>query len=213
MTLVKSKARVRDFGEVFTPEWLVQDMLNLVPRELERIDSRFLETACGSGNFLVAVLLQKLQVVDTRYGTNEFERRQHGLLALMSLYGIEIQSDNVNECRLSLATSFAKHFKIESSDNLYLAAVSVLSNNIVLGDAIELTNSHGKPLMFAEWAYLGKGKFQRRDFIFSELVQMSSFGEGTLFSNMEPDEIFKPMFTHPQVNIEILPSLPLINSN
>jgi hypothetical protein len=211
MTLVKSKDRVRDFGEVFTPEWLVQDMLNLVPRELGRIDSRFLETACGSGNFLVAVLSKKLQVVEARYGTNEFERRQHGLLALMSLYGIEIQSDNVVECRMNLARSFANHFKVETSENLYLAAVSVLSNNIVLGDALELTNSNGKPLVFAEWAYLGKGKFQRRDFIFSELIQMSSFGEGTLFSNMEPDEIFRPIAIHPQVDLENLSSLPSIN--
>jgi hypothetical protein len=211
MNLVKSKDRVRDFGEVFTPEWLVQDMLNLVPRELERIDSRFLETACGSGNFLAAVLLKKLDVVDARYGTNEFERRQHGLLALMSLYGIEIQLDNALECRTNLANLFAAYFKIEAGDLLYAAANSVLANNIVLGDALELQNAKGKPLVFAEWAYLGKGKFQRRDFIFSELIQMSSFGEGTLFSNMEPDEIFKPITVHPQVSLETITALPSIN--
>lgn len=211
MSLVKSKDRVRDFGEVFTPDWLVQDMLDLVPRELERIDSRFLETACGSGNFLVAVLVKKLIVVDARYGTNEFERRQHGLLALMSIYGIEIQLDNAIECRTNLLSLFGEHFKIDKVDSLYLAAQAVLANNIVVGDALELTNSKGKPVVFAEWAYLGKGKFQRRDFIFSELIQMSSFGEGTLFSGMEPDEIFKPITVHPQVNIEHLPALPAIN--
>ena len=211
MNLVKSKDRVRDFGEVFTPFWLVQDMLNLVPRELERIDSKFLETACGSGNFLVAVLAKKLAIVDARYSSGEFERRHHGLLALMSIYGIEIQSDNALECRANLMDLFASHFKIEKDDPLHLAGSAVLSNNIVIGDALSLRNSKGEALVFAEWAYLGKGKFQRRDFIFSELIQMSSFGEGTLFSNMKPDEIFKPITVHPQVNIGDLPDLAPIN--
>lgn len=211
MTLVKSKDRVKDFGEVFTPEWLVQDMLNLVPRELERIDSRFLETACGSGNFLVAVLSKKLEVVEARYGKNEFERQHHAMLALMSVYGIEIQSDNAKECRSNLISLFSKFFKIKESDALYLAAQSVLNNNIVIGDALKLRNSKGDALIFAEWSYLGKGKFQRRDFMFSDLIQMSAFGEGTLFASMESDQIFHPVANYPQVNIEGIPGLATIN--
>jgi hypothetical protein len=87
--LVKSKRRVADHGEVFTPAWLVKDMLDLVNAESERIESRVLEPACGSGNFLVPILTRKLATVQLRYGSSEFERRHYALLALMCIYGIE----------------------------------------------------------------------------------------------------------------------------
>ena len=90
MSLVKSKQRVTDHGEVFTPPWMVEAMLDLVEDETERIDARFLEPACGSGNFLVAVLRRKLAAVEMRYGRSDFERRHFALLALMSIYGIEL---------------------------------------------------------------------------------------------------------------------------
>src|SRR6185312_6851418 len=75
MRLFKSKQRVADHGEVFTPAWMVEAMLNLVRDETERIDSRFLEPACGSGNFLVQVLRRKLVAVEVKYGKSDFERR------------------------------------------------------------------------------------------------------------------------------------------
>lgn len=93
--LVKSKKRVADHGEVFTPDWMVEDMLNLVKAESERIDARVLEPACGSGNFLVPVLCRKLATVEARYGKSEFEKRHYALLALMCMYGIELLADNV----------------------------------------------------------------------------------------------------------------------
>ena len=99
MELVKSKQRVADHGEVFTPPRMVEAMLDLVKDESERIDSRFLEPACGSGNFLVPVLTRKLATVEARYGKSDFERRHQALLALMSIYGIELLDDNVAECR------------------------------------------------------------------------------------------------------------------
>src|SRR3954451_4593681 len=99
MSLVKSKQRVADHGEVFTPAWMVEAMLDLVRDESERIDSRFLEPACGSGNFMVPVLQRKLATVHARYGGSGFERRHYALLALMSVYGIELLYDNVSECR------------------------------------------------------------------------------------------------------------------
>src|ERR1700758_3294084 len=102
MSLVKSKHRVADHGEVFTPAWLVEAMLDLVKDESERIDARFLEPACGSGNFLVPVLARKLATVQDRYGKSDFERRHHALLALMSIYGIELLADNVADCRANL---------------------------------------------------------------------------------------------------------------
>src|SRR3954449_13612217 len=97
---IRSRQRVADHGEVFTPDWLVEDMLDLVKDESERIDARFLEPACGSGNFLVPVLTRKLTTVHARYGKSDFERRHQALLGLMSIYGIELLDDNVAECRL-----------------------------------------------------------------------------------------------------------------
>ena len=97
MNLVRSKQRVADHGEVFTPAWLVEAMLNLVRDETERIDSRFLEPACGSGNFLVQILRRKLAAVETKYGRADFERRHYALLALMCVYGIELLPDQFED--------------------------------------------------------------------------------------------------------------------
>src|SRR3981081_4254384 len=98
MSQIKSKKRVADHGEVFTPEWIVEAMLDLVKAETERIDSRFLEPACGSGNFLVKILRRKLTAVELKYRQLDFERRHYALLALMCIYGIELLPDNIDEC-------------------------------------------------------------------------------------------------------------------
>jgi len=90
MNYIKSKQRVADHGEVFTPPWMVEAMLDLVKGETERIDARFLEPACGSGNFLVRVLQRKLAAVELKYGQSDFEREHYALLALMCIYGIEL---------------------------------------------------------------------------------------------------------------------------
>src|ERR1700760_4800095 len=102
MSLVKSKQRVADHGEVFTPPWLVEAMLDLVKDETERIDSRFLEPACGSGNFLVRVLQRKLAAVEFKFRQSAFGKQHYALLALMSIYGIELLPDNITECRNNL---------------------------------------------------------------------------------------------------------------
>ena len=108
MSLVKSKQRVVDHGEVFTPAWLVEAMLDLVKGETERIESRFLEPACGSGNFLVPVLRRKLAAVQVRFSKSEFEKSHYALLALMSVYGIELLPDNAVACRENMLNVFDK---------------------------------------------------------------------------------------------------------
>jgi type I restriction-modification system DNA methylase subunit len=85
-SLIKVRQRVIDHGEVFSPTEIVEAMLDLVKQETERIDSRLLEPARGSGNFLVAVLRRKLAAVEARYGKFDFERKHYALLALMCLY-------------------------------------------------------------------------------------------------------------------------------
>lgn len=203
MDLVKSKQRVSDHGEVFTPQWMVEDMLDLVKHESERIDSRFLEPACGSGNFLVAVLKRKLKTVEAKYGKNDFEKRHHALLGLMCIYGIELLEDNTIECRENLLELFSTALKITPQDSLFKAAEQVLTVNVIQGDALNMTTPEGAPLVFPEWAYLTKGKFQRRDFLFDSLTQRSSV-EGSLFENFEEHEIFTPIKTYPAMSIEEL---------
>src|SRR5205823_14001906 len=119
MTLTKSKQRVADHGEVFTPAWLVEAMLDLVKDETERIDSRFLEPACGDGNFLVPVLRRKLAAVELKYGKSDFERRHYALLGLMCIYGIELLPDNIADCRANLLEVFADFLNLAQSDELY----------------------------------------------------------------------------------------------
>jgi hypothetical protein len=199
--LVRSKQRVADHGEVFTPSWLVEDMLDLVKSESERIDSRFLEPACGSGNFLKSVLKRKLITVQTRYGKSDFERRHHALFALMCIYGIELLKDNVEECRQNLLAIFADYLRVSPDDNWYRAGKAVLAVNVLQGDALTLTTTDGKPIEFPEWGYLGSGKFQRRDFRYDALTQRSSI-EGTLFEVLEEHELFIPTKTHPQMTVE-----------
>lgn len=203
MSLVKSKQRVADHGEVFTPAWMVEDMLDLVKNESERIDSRFLEPACGSGNFLVAVLKRKLLTVEEKYGKNDFEKRHHALLSLMCIYGIELLEDNTVECRENLLEVFSKYLKLSTDSDLLKAASNVLKVNILQGDALSMTNPDADPLIFPEWAYLTKGKFQRRDFRFDSLTQRSLV-EGSLFEGFEEHEIFTPVKTYSPMSIEEL---------
>ncbi|AXE38006.1 N-6 DNA methylase [Acidipropionibacterium virtanenii] len=200
--LVKSKQRVADHGEVFTPSWMVEDMLNLVQEESERIDSRVLEPACGSGNFLVPVLTRKLLTVAAKHGKSDFEKRHYALFALMCTYGIELLPDNAAECRSNLATLFNAFLGIDQdTDDWARAARAVLEVNIVQGDALTMTTPSGGPITFAEWGYLGKGKFQRRDFRYDELTQRSAWeAEGSLFADMGAD-LFAPQTTYPTMSV------------
>lgn len=204
-TLVRTKRRVADHGEVFTPEWMVEAMLDLVKEESERIDSRFLEPACGSGNFLVQVLKRKLVTVQCKFGRSDFEKRHYALLALMCIYGIELLADNIDECRANMLEILADYLKIESSDALYQVASYVLSQNLVHGDALTMLNSNGDPITFAEWGYFGKGKFQRRDFRLDILTHRSAFSaEGDLFAQLGKHEIFTPFRTYPPMTVSEL---------
>lgn len=198
MNYVKSKKRVADHGEVFTPSWMVEAMLDLVKDETERIDARFLEPACGSGNFLVQVLRRKLAAVSLKYGKSDFNRRHYALFALMCIYGIELLADNIAECRANLLEILAAYLDLDTADDLLRAASFVLAQNLVHGDALKMQTHDGAPITFAEWGYLGKGKFQRRDFRLGDLTLSSTFSaEGSLFAHLGKHEIFTPVKTYP----------------
>ena len=207
MSLIKSKKRVADHGEVFTPQWLVDTMLDLVKDETDRIDSRFLEPACGSGNFLVRVLQRKLASVEIKFGKSEFEMRHYALLCLMCIYGIELLSDNIVECRENLIAVFSQYLSLGKQNDTYCAASFVLSCNLVHGDALTMQTHGGEPITFAEWGYIGRGKFQRRDFRLDVLTGSSKFSaEGSLFANLGKHEIFTPIKTHPPMTVRDLAS-------
>ncbi len=205
MDLVKSKDRVADHGEVFTPAWLVEAMLDLVRDESERIDSRFLEPACGSGNFLVVILRRKLAAVQLKYGKSDFERRYYALLAVMCVYGIELLPDNIAECRANVLAVLAEYLNVNEADDLYRAAFYVLSQNIVHGDARTMQTPDGGAITFAEWGPLGKGKYKRRDFSLRTLTGSAAFSEkGTWTALLGKDELFTPEREYPPVTMSEL---------
>lgn len=200
MVQFKSKQRVTDHGEVFTPQWLVDEMLDQLPAEMDRPESRILETACGPGIFLSSTLGRKLDSVHARYGKSSFERGHQGLRALMSIYGIDLLQDNVEECRASLLMTF-QNWLLQGQEIFAAAASIVLSLNIVQGDALSMRGTDGSGLVFSEWAYIGRGIFLRRDFQFEQLAQKSLFGEGTLFEGLDTEEVFGALKDHGQLTV------------
>ena len=207
MKIIKSKERVENHGEVFTPDWLAEEMLDLVKDETERLDSRFLEPACGSGNFLTKIIKRKLAAVEIKYAKLDFDRKHYAVLTIMCTYGIELLKDNIEECKNNILKIFKSYLNVEEHDNLYGAAAFVLSKNIVYGDALTMCDVNGNPIIFAEWGYLGKGKFQRRDFRFDVLTDTSSFSaKDSLFANLGMHEIFQPIKTYDPMTIDELAS-------
>jgi len=171
---VKSKQRVSDHGEVFTAEREVNAMLDLVKQETERIDSRFLEPACGTGNFLIEILRRKLAVVIKRYGKSPQEFEKYSILALTSLYGVELLQDNVNECQQRLyqlweQTYFA-YCKTIASQTCIAAAIFILERNILCGDALTLKTTDNQPIIFSEWSLVTGNLIKRRDFRLDEML-------------------------------------------
>jgi hypothetical protein len=173
---VKSKQRVTDHGEVFTAQREVNAMLDLVQQETERIDSRFLEPACGDGNFLMEVLRRKLAIVDNRYGKSQLEYERYTIIAISSIYGVDILEDNTNECRNRLFNIFndkySSLFKDKCKDECRRSVKFLLERNILWGDALDFTNPETKkPIVFSEWSAVNGSMLKRRDYVFRFLVE------------------------------------------
>lgn len=172
---VKSKERVADHGEVFTAEREVNAMLDLVKTETERIESRFLEPACGNGNFLTEVLRRKLDVVKQRYRKSSSDFEKYSIIALSSLYGVDILKDNIDECRERLFVKWDKAYtavcKSDASMQCREAARYILKHNILCGDALDMKQSDGTPIIFAQWDLVGNSMLKRRDYRLDELLE------------------------------------------
>ena len=200
---VKSKQRVTDHGEVFTSEREVKAMLDLVKQETERIDSRFLEPACGTGNFLVEVLKRKLAVVKSRYKRSPLEYERYAVIAVSSIYGIDLLPDNVEECKKRLFTIFNQQYTALYKGRCKKACRNsvefVLEKNILHGDALTFRNGK-QPIVFSEWTLVSGSLIQRRDFIFSELTppKMADLFHEPITSDLgEPAFIPTPVRTYP----------------
>ena len=190
-----------------TGEREVNAMLDLVKQETERIDSRFLEPACGTGNFLIEVLRRKLRVVEARYRKSQVEYERYAILAVSSLYGIDILEDNAEECRKRLFevfdASYTRLFKKKAKEQCRETARYILKRNIVHGDALSLktVGENPRPIIFSEWSFVNGSLLKRRDFAFHELVNHASLRELPLFSDLgEEAFIPKPVKEYPPVH-------------
>lgn len=204
---VKSKQRVADYGEVFTNPETVNAMLDLVKQETERIDSRFLEPACGNGNFLIEILRRKLNIVENTYHRSQLEFERYLVLAVSSIYGIDILHDNVVACRKRLFLladeQYSALFKTKAKDACRSTLNYILQKNIIWGDALDLKTVDEKPeaIVFSEWSLVNGSQLKRRDFSFKELIEQSSMRELPLFSDMgEKAFIPTPVAEYPPVH-------------
>jgi hypothetical protein len=200
---VKSKKRVTDHGEVFTNQREVDAMLDLVKHETERIDSRFLEPACGNGNFLAEVLRRKLTVVDSRYSKSQVEWERYSVIAVSSIYGVDILEDNAEECRERLLGIYldwySKKFK-QVNDDCIRSVRFLLSRNILWGDALDFTNPETKqPIIFSEWSSVNGSMMKRRDYMFKFLVEKTH--QFSMFNDEgQPGAIDEPVKDFPLIH-------------
>ncbi len=204
MGQVKSKKRVTDHGEVFTHEREVNAMLDMVKQETERIDSRFLEPACGNGNFLAEVLNRKLAVVKAKYKKSQSEYERYAIIAVSSIYGIDILEDNAIECRERLFEIFniqyTKLYKSECKETCRSSVKFLLDRNILWGDALDFTNPETKePIVFSEWTAINGSMLKRRDYIFKFLVEKTH--QFSMFNDEgNPAAIDEPIKDYPVVH-------------
>ncbi len=196
---IKSKERVSQRGEVFTAEREVNAMLDLVENECLRPDSRFLEPACGDGNFLSAILKRKLTELRRKYKKSPRDYEKLSIVAIGSLYGVDIMNDNVEACRERLFSiwdaEYIDHCKSETSDEAREAAKFIIERNIINGNALTLMcvdangNDTQAPIVFSEWALINGTQMQRSDYTMADLLTYNDTstedGMGNLFALTE----------------------------
>lgn len=203
---VKTKKRVTDYGEVFTHEREVNGMLDLVKNETERLDSRFLEPACGTGNFLVEILNRKLAVLKQKYEKSQPEYEKYGVIVISSLYGIDLLEDNVEKCRERLLEIFEKEyisiFKHEFNNKYVKVIKFILSKNIVCGDALTMKDNKGKPLIFSEWSMpYNDARIKRKEYSFKDIFSPTLLWSFTTDSDTGERVILPNVYKdHPIIN-------------
>ena len=203
---IKSKRRVAEHGEVFTAEREVNAMLDLVKAETERIDSRFLEPACGEGAFLAEILRRKLAVVKRQYGKSAYDYERYAVLAVTSIYGVELLPDNAEACRARLFAiwdaEYTAHAGNQANDACRETVKFILRKNILCGDALTMLQADGSPIVFAEWSLVTGDMIKRRDYELDQLLdgrdaQMTLFQIGWEFDEEIQAYIPAPVREYP----------------
>ena len=192
---IVSRKRVVDHGEVFTAEREVNAMCDLVANECLRPDSRFLEPACGDGNFLSVILRRKLSELRRKYSKSPRDYERLAIVAIGSLYGVDILNDNVLACRERLFSIWDEEYtaicKDDASDEARQAARFIIDRNIINGNALTLmcVDAEGKdtsaPIVFSEWTLINSTHMQRSDYTMADLLLYNDNSEGNLFALTE----------------------------
>lgn len=197
--IIKSKDRVRNHAEVYTPKHIINSMLDLVKSETQRIESRFLEPACGNGNFLVEILNRKLNIIVRKYKKNQCEFELYSVVAIGSMYGVDILKDNVFECRKRLFDIWANLYKTIFKEKCKKECMNtikyILSKNILWGNALTLKTvcENETPIIFAQWSAINSTMIKRRDYTLSTLLYYQPMGDDTLFSDLGDRVIIPPV--------------------
>lgn len=167
---VKSKERVRDLAEVFTADREVNSMLDLIGDSSYSVDFRYLEPSCGNGNFTVAILERKMLSVSEKYKKlQDFEF--YTLMALGSIYGVDIALDNVKEARQRMKNVILDRFSDvqnsrQATDGFYKSVDYILKHNIIKGDML----NGAQKIKFTEFTSPKIYKFQQRIFRLVDLI-------------------------------------------
>lgn len=206
---VKSKQRVADHGEVFTAEREVNAMLDLVKQETERIESRFLEPACGDGNFIAEILRRKLAVVKKKYRRSPTDYERKAVEAATSIYGVDILIDNVIACRKRMFEIWDQEYKVickkEVNEDCRKTVEFIFTKNIVCGNALSLkkVDTDGvdtdEPIIFSEWAFVTGFNIQRSDYTFDKLLAGDEIGRNIFEKKKTKHEIVQTsIFNEPE---------------
>lgn len=198
MKSIKKNINISKYGEVFTDKREINSMVDLVSDELKRPDSRFLEPACGDGAFLVKILEKKMDYICERYKKNSFELQNMFLLALSSVYGIEIQENNVSKCRKNIYNLFKKKSEkiiTNNNDNYFENAMFIIEKNIVCGDALTMKDSNNNDIILSQWSMVKIGFFKRVEYKFRTLFNYKEKIEDLDFIN-DNSLIPQPIFEH-----------------
>lgn len=181
---VKSKERVSRHGEVFTKDKEVNEMLNMVKQETERIDSRFLDPACGDGNFLCEILRRKLIVVKNKYKALASDYERYSVVAVSSIYGIDILEDNIYECRKRIYELWEREYRESINtdvENEFKESIKfILKRNILCGNTLSMRTINGQPIIFSQWDLVMGNKIKQRDYRMDEITEGSQSGQITL---------------------------------
>lgn len=200
---IKSRDRVTEHGEVFTSEREVNSMLDLVYSETQNIESRFLEPACGDGNFLIKILERKLSVVERKYKKSQSDFEKWSFIAISSLYGIDLLEDNIIDCRNRLYNNFKdayeRLYKKKIKYDVLHAIKYVLDHNILIGDALTMKVDDDNYIVFPEWSFVKGNSIRRRDYIYKELIREKNSKEIISVEN-QTAFIPEPIKEYPLIN-------------